>query len=280
MYTLTFADERVRVSVLVEIAQSVVDFSVFGFVCPDVEEQVTHRPVAFWHVPISHRNLRRFELLPLRQLPSVNICNGARVGNDGFLLEKTDKAVANPRRHEVSQEEAIIENSLGSKNHGFHEPAWLSHLHERQEVHTLVVCFLQQCFDPKRVSTPDVSDGYPIRHSPSIVSLQASQTVKMTDRRRHHPWNTCYTLQEEHSYQPFALRQTLVVGIAGSSVHTKPQQSDHHQRHSVPPIVRGAMSDLNQVHLLLRISVDVSVGGKYIFNKPSMLTLDDAMQAE
>lgn len=46
------ADEWVWVLRLVEVTKRVVDSSVSGLISPDVEDQVLHRTVLFWHLPV------------------------------------------------------------------------------------------------------------------------------------------------------------------------------------------------------------------------------------
>ena len=73
----------------------------------------------------------------------LNLVDGSRVSVHCFLFEIADKAVDNARRKDVRDEESVKEDALGADNHELHEPAGLAHLHKGQEVHALVVAFLE-----------------------------------------------------------------------------------------------------------------------------------------
>jgi hypothetical protein len=49
---LEVADKWVRIFDLVEVAKRVIDTSMTSLICSNVEDQVFHRSVAFWHVPV------------------------------------------------------------------------------------------------------------------------------------------------------------------------------------------------------------------------------------
>lgn len=73
----------------------------------------------------------------------LDIGEGEGVSEYSFFLKVANEAVAGSWRDEVGDEHAVKEDALGSNTHEFHEPAWLGYLEECQEVHPLIVSFLQ-----------------------------------------------------------------------------------------------------------------------------------------
>ena len=91
---LVRAGVRVGVVLLVQIAEGVVDLAVLALIGADVQQQVAHRAVALGHGPVLDRDVGRVHLLPQRQTAGVEVCDLARVGDDGFFFEVADEAVA------------------------------------------------------------------------------------------------------------------------------------------------------------------------------------------
>lgn len=58
---LIVANERIGVLLLVEVAQRVVDATVDGLVCTDVQYEVSHRPLPLGHVPVGDGQLGDLE---------------------------------------------------------------------------------------------------------------------------------------------------------------------------------------------------------------------------
>ena len=106
--------------------------------------------MALGHFPVADRDFRGLEGFPFRKSSSVNVIDGAGVGEHGFFFEVADEAVARTRRDEVGEEEGVEEYALGAEDHGLHEEAWFGHFKKGEEVHTFVVGFFQEGFDPGR----------------------------------------------------------------------------------------------------------------------------------
>lgn len=56
--------------------------------------------------------------------------------------------MAGAGREEVGGEEAVEEDALGAEDHDAHEGAGLGYFEEGEEVHTFVVGFFEEGFDP------------------------------------------------------------------------------------------------------------------------------------
>jgi len=191
---LELADKGVRIFGLVEVTECVVDTSVDGFVSPDVKDQVLHRAVLLWHLPVLDSNVGNAKLgvVPLGQVTVLDLLNAAGVGMDGLLLKISDKSVNNLGGDEVRDEKTVEEDALSSNDHHLHEPARLAHLHECQEVHPLVVALLEECLDP------------------TVVSLHASKTSEVAQHAADHAWNSGDALQEDETHQPLRLGKRLL----------------------------------------------------------------------
>ncbi|KXH63971.1 hypothetical protein CNYM01_13806 [Colletotrichum nymphaeae SA-01] len=198
---LVLANERVRVLLLVEVAEGMVYASVNGLcriivstalllskgnfhcgkgrirtISPDVQNQILHRPLALGNLPILHRDIGDHEIRigPLRQQALVDLVETARVRVHGLLLEVPDEAVGDLGGDEVRQEHAVEEDALGAEDHDLHEPARLRHLHERQEVHALVEALLEERLDP------------------AVVALHAAQAAEVAEHAGDHA-RDCFT---------------------------------------------------------------------------------------
>ena len=177
------AHEGVGILVLVQITKRVVDLSMLRLVCSDIEEKVFHSPLSLGYAPVVCCEIRDHELrvCPLWEFPGVDILNSERVREHGLFLEVADEAVAGARRDEVREEHAIEEDTLSTEDHEFHKPAGLSHLEEREEVHTFVVRLFQQRFDP------------------AVVSLHPPEAMQVPKHTGDHAWDTGYRFEEYKS---------------------------------------------------------------------------------
>lgn len=91
-----------------------VDLPVLGLICANVKKQIAHGSVTLWHPPVVDGDLGHLQLLPLRDETSVDILDLTGVGNDSFLLEKTDESVDGPGAQEVREEQCIAPNALNT----------------------------------------------------------------------------------------------------------------------------------------------------------------------
>lgn len=159
--------------------------SVTGFVRPDVHDEILHSTLPLRHVPILNRMLdrpvniaafasefaahldsnignRKVGIRPSRKVTLFDFSNGTGVCMNSLLFEITNKSVDNARRQEICDEEAVEEDALCTNNHHLHEPARLTHLHESQKMHSLVVALLEESLDP------------------SIIPFHASEAAEMS----------------------------------------------------------------------------------------------------
>lgn len=165
---LVLADIRIRIILLIKVSKRVVDLAVLALVRADVQQQVAHSTLAFRHIPVLDRNVRRHHLLPLRKSTSVEICDLACVRQHCLFFKIADEAVACSRRDEVGDEHGVEEDALRSEDHELHEGTGFGHFEEGQEVHALVVGFFEQGFDP------------------AVVTLHAAHAVKVTEHACYH----------------------------------------------------------------------------------------------
>lgn len=143
---------RVGVILLVQIGQSVVDFTVLGLVSAHIEDQVPNGALALGHPPVLDGDLRCRGVVPFGDSVLLDILNGARVSYNSLLLEVSDEAVADARRNHVRKEETVVEDTLGTHDHEAHEDSGSGHLEETHQVHTFVECLFQESLDPVRPS--------------------------------------------------------------------------------------------------------------------------------
>lgn len=59
-------------------------------------------------------------------MTSVQVLDLAGIGEDGFLFEMSDEAMAGFGGDEVGDEEGVEEYALRAQNHDFHEPEFLN----------------------------------------------------------------------------------------------------------------------------------------------------------
>lgn len=81
---------------------------------------------------------------------------------------------------EVRDEHGVEEDALRAEDHDFHEPAWFGHLEEREEVHALVIRFLQQRFNPP------------------VIPLHPAQRMEMPEHACDHSWHPRNGFEEYH----------------------------------------------------------------------------------
>mmetsp|Transcript_9913 Transcript_9913/g.11257 ORF Transcript_9913/g.11257 Transcript_9913/m.11257 type:complete len:224 (-) Transcript_9913:491-1162(-) len=152
--TVQAADERVRLVGLaagVHVGERVVDQAVAGFVGADDAEHVAVRGVG-GQAPVRARNLGHLGALERRQLLLVDQLHDVRVRAHGLLLKVPDEAVHEARVGEVQNEEHGEHHALRHDDRPAEHNAGLADVHERQQVHALVLRLLQQCVNPTVIS--------------------------------------------------------------------------------------------------------------------------------
>ena len=92
--------------------------------------------------------------------------------------------MASPGGDEVTEEECVEEDTLRAENHEAHERAWLSELEEGEEMHSLVVGFLEK------------------RLNPSIIPTHFSERVEMSDHSCYHWGDAGDGLEKDESDEP------------------------------------------------------------------------------
>ena len=120
---LVLALVRVRIARLVQVAEGMVDLPVFRLICSDIEQQVLHLVLVFWHLPVMDGDFWCLQLGPFGELAIFDFLDGAGVGDDGLFLQVPDKAVTDAWGDQVGDEEAVEEYALGAQDHQTHEPA-------------------------------------------------------------------------------------------------------------------------------------------------------------
>lgn len=98
-------NEWIRILLLVQVSQRMIDLPVLRFIRPNIEQQVPHRLFSLRHIPVPNRNLWCLQSLPSGEFAFVNVLNCHGVRFDGLLFDVADKAVAGLRRNQVGNEE-------------------------------------------------------------------------------------------------------------------------------------------------------------------------------
>jgi len=138
------ANKGIRIFILVQVCEGVVDLPMLGLIRTDIVHEVPHSTVSFRHLPVVDGEIWNAEvgIRPLGQLAGLDILDYERVGEDGFFFEVAYEAVTCLRRDEVGEKHAVEEDSLSTEDHELHEPARFSHLQKGKQVHTLIVSLL------------------------------------------------------------------------------------------------------------------------------------------
>lgn len=87
-------DEWVRVLVLIQVPKRVIHLSVLCFICSNVEQQVVHRSMTLWHVPIPDGDIWCLQFLPAGKSSFFNILDGIGVGSNSLFFDIADETVA------------------------------------------------------------------------------------------------------------------------------------------------------------------------------------------
>jgi len=87
-------------------------------------------------------------MLPQRQFSFINRLKTKCVRMDSFLFEITYESMWEFGRNCIRNIEGCDKNSLSKADDNPCENTWVSHLHENEKVHSLVLGLLQQVVDP------------------------------------------------------------------------------------------------------------------------------------
>lgn len=120
-------------------------------------------------------------ITPFREIAAFDLSNRPRVCMHGFFLEIADEAVHNTGVQKVGHEEGVEEDALRTNDHELHEPAGLAHLHEREEMHSLVVALFEECLDP------------------AVVALHPAKTAEVTEHTADHARDAGNAFEEDES---------------------------------------------------------------------------------
>jgi len=71
---------------------------------------------------------------------------------DGFLFKIADESVANLRGNQIRKEITVEENTLCEHYRNSEENSRVPLVKEKEKVHSLVLCLLQQVVDPAMVA--------------------------------------------------------------------------------------------------------------------------------
>jgi hypothetical protein len=101
----------VGIVLLLEVGEGVVHLAVLGLIGSHDTQQVDNAVLARRELEVVLGNLRGFHVLPLRQVSGLEIGDRAGVGDDCFLLEVADEAVAGLGGDQVGHEEEVEEDT-------------------------------------------------------------------------------------------------------------------------------------------------------------------------
>lgn len=105
---------------------------------------------------------------------------------NSLLFEITDETMREFWRNCVRNIKGCHKNCLGNANDDPSENSWVSHLHENEKEHALVLRLLQQMMDP------------------AIVMFKRSETPQVAMHTSNHAWHTCDSLKYNASEEPIS----------------------------------------------------------------------------
>lgn len=136
------------------VCEGMVCFAVAHFVRPCGDDDIAEASVG-WQTPVFDRDLGSGDIF-LRVL--FDLFQIVRIASRRFLLEIPYKAVRHACREEIDRKIEAVENNLNHGNNEALECCGAGKVDEDHEVHALVLCFVEECFDPAVIAF-DMTQG-------------------------------------------------------------------------------------------------------------------------
>ena len=171
---------------MLQISEMMIQVSVTGLVCADVQDHISESGVLF-HMVILDGLIGSPHLLPHLQIAIVDLLEHHRVGVHGLFFKIAHKPVAKRRRQHVGQEVGVEENTLATSDQHSVDNARVPQLQEEKQVHAFILCLLEQMMNP------------------SVVSLQRSQTAQVPLHSTNHSWHSRNRLKKDNAVHPHTL---------------------------------------------------------------------------
>ena len=172
--------------VVLQVGEVMVEISVAGLVGANIQDHVPEGCI-FRHLIVVDGLLGSAHGIPNLKSASVDLIKHDSVSMHSFFFKISYKSVACRWSEQVGQEIAIEEDTLSSRNQYSVEDSWVSEPQEEEQVHSLVLCLLEQMMNP------------------AVVALQCSQTSQVPLHPGNHSWHASNRLQEDYAVHPGAL---------------------------------------------------------------------------
>lgn len=130
--------ERADIGVVVEIGKTVVDETMGSFISTNGVHDVKKSSILF-ESPIVDSDGRSGEVIPFRDKTSLHILDDSGICDDGLFFEVADETMASVGVEEIGEEEKVIEDTLGTEDHGSKEDGGSSKGHEGHQMHSLIL---------------------------------------------------------------------------------------------------------------------------------------------
>lgn len=171
--------------------ECVIHVAVTRFISSNHFNDISHRG-SFGQLPVFQCHVGDLAACKVRQSASVNVMKQMCVGSDGLLFQVTHETMADLGRQQIGEEKQIEEHALSTQDGQSEDRAALTYLHEREQVHPLVLGFFEERVDP------------------TIVPFHSPQTFHVSEHSCYHPGNPGNGFQKQAPADPVFLRHVLV----------------------------------------------------------------------
>nr|GMC50251.1 jmjC domain-containing protein 7 [Ipomoea batatas] len=146
----------------VSYRSKVVDVTVMSLVSPNNQDNIPESR-SRREAPVVESDGRSRHVL---NITLVKLLKELGVGMDGLFLQVSDDAVSQLGGDEVGGEVSVEEDALDGEDEGAFVPPRLRNLHERHQMHSLVLRFFQQRLDPPP-AVLESPEGFAVEQHPS-----------------------------------------------------------------------------------------------------------------
>mmetsp|Transcript_2551 Transcript_2551/g.6893 ORF Transcript_2551/g.6893 Transcript_2551/m.6893 type:complete len:393 (+) Transcript_2551:1172-2350(+) len=181
-------------------------------------------------LPVGSGNFRWLRGAPCAQFAALR-CLFNRLDDLGvraacFLLHVPDESMAECRAENVRRRECHAESKLSKDDSKSQGQAGILHSHECQQVHSLIVGFLQEQLHV------------------SAIGLHVTEGTEVADDGRHHSGNRCNRFQVDRTIQHIVDGDVVILPVGGS-VEQDPHHAYRVVRHPVDDALRCNMGEFH-----------------------------------
>ena len=190
----------------VNVREVVVSLSVASFVCSYGQDHIPKRSVRR-HIIVLDCLIGGPHQRELRQLTLVDILEKYCISVNRLLLEVAHEPVAELRGDKVHQEIDVRKRDLGCRDEKLEEISRFSEMNEEEQMHSFVLCLLEQMVNP------------------TMISLAFPQASEMTVHTTNHAWDAGNRLEENHSIEPASLSHLIGI-VARKEINSRATKND------------------------------------------------------